>query len=332
MCFVDLKAAFDKVVRELLYEIFEYYQFSPKDIRMMKLLYKNHTVRIKRDGHLGANHIVCTTGVKQGCPLSPLEFNVVINFSISKMDLGDGIKIIQYLDPEDETGSLDDVTKVQNRVRHLLLLLFADDIALVDETLEGLQKKVQVMDEIFTKYCLEMSIPKTKLLIMQHQTEKDKMKPGPLQPLQIMRGSKKLIIEQVKEFKYLGCWLFCNNSSDIDIENNIKNSSQALGATRLNKYLFSRKISRRRKLRAFMTFIYPRLAFGAETWVLNNKNRAALNTFWMKQMRKIYGCTKFHRIPSKTILNTLYFKSRIYQTQHRAAPLELRWPHSTIPR
>ena len=52
-----------------------------------------------------------------------------------------------------------------------------------------------------------------------------------------------------------------------------------------------------------MCFIYPVVSYGCEAWVYKKQEENTLNTWWMKQLRKCYGCTKWDHVPNKTILN-----------------------------
>ncbi len=68
----------------------------------------------------------CGIGVKQGCPLSPLYFGLYL----------DGLeKHLDALDGNSSPQLVDILVK---------LLLYADDLALMSETPQGLQKQIDV--------------------------------------------------------------------------------------------------------------------------------------------------------------------------------------------
>ena len=85
-----------------------------------------------------------TVGVRQGCLLSPILFNIFLE------------RIMSYA-LEEHDG------KVSIGGRNITNLRFADDIALAEEEQE-LEALVENLDETCTRYKLEISAEKTKLM------------------------------------------------------------------------------------------------------------------------------------------------------------------------
>ncbi|KAH9594332.1 Innexin inx2, variant 4 [Schistosoma haematobium] len=112
--FLDLKAAFDSVDHEVLWQCLSLKGVPKKYINLVKALYSNTTGRARAYGEL-SSELITSSGVRQGCPLSPFLFNCVadvlleITFSSSRFP---GVELL----PE---GSLVD-------------LKYADDIVLFD--------------------------------------------------------------------------------------------------------------------------------------------------------------------------------------------------------
>ena len=78
VCFVDLKSAFDTVWRKaLLYKLMKY-GVGGNFINVIDSMYSNVLYRVKIDGFLSMP-IQSNVGVKQGCVLSPLLFNIFIS-------------------------------------------------------------------------------------------------------------------------------------------------------------------------------------------------------------------------------------------------------------
>ena len=54
-----------------------------------------------------------------------------------------------------------------------------------------------------------------------------------------------------------------------------------------------------------MTFIYPTVAYGCETWAIANAEKQRLDTWWMKAMRRAWGVTRRDKVRSAVILEGL---------------------------
>ena len=76
-------------------------------------------------------------------------------------------------------------------------------------------------------------------------------------------------------------------------------------AKRIGKLLWHRATPRRVKVKMIMTFIYPTVAYGCETWAIAEKEKQRLNTWWMKIMRRAMGVTRRDKVRSDVILQEL---------------------------
>ena len=71
--------AFDSVNHEALWEVLEARGIHPKLISLVKDLYKGNRVRVAGQG-VQSEWFCIRTGMRQGCPLSPLLFNIFMDF------------------------------------------------------------------------------------------------------------------------------------------------------------------------------------------------------------------------------------------------------------
>ena len=78
------------------------------------------------------DYFSCKVGLKQGCLLSPMIFSIFIN-DLTELIQNSSIRGIQLF-PD---------------LVEIFKLLFADDIALISDTISGLQKQL----DILLKYC-----------------------------------------------------------------------------------------------------------------------------------------------------------------------------------
>ena len=75
--FLDQEKAFDRVNHDFLYKSMRAFGIGPVFIRWIRQMYSNATTRVKVNGFLSDN-IPLRSGVRQGCPLSPLLYVLII--------------------------------------------------------------------------------------------------------------------------------------------------------------------------------------------------------------------------------------------------------------
>ena len=114
-------------------------------------------------------------GVRQGCVLSPLLFNIYVN------DL-----------PKSFNESC---SPVQLENLKINCLMYADDIILLSESEEGLKQCLNNLSLYNRKWCLNINETKTKIITFQNG--------GKIKQLKI-KYDNQYILEQVNKIKYLG--------------------------------------------------------------------------------------------------------------------------------
>ena len=73
--FIDFKKAFDRVWHEGLWRVLKEYNIDNRLIEVIKSLYGEATSAVLMNGNVG-DFFPTTVGVRQGCPLSPVLFNI----------------------------------------------------------------------------------------------------------------------------------------------------------------------------------------------------------------------------------------------------------------
>ena len=84
--FIDYTHAFDSIKRNKILDSLTQYKIPPKLIRLVKLTLENTTAKVKVNNEYTSEFRV-ESGVKQGDPLSPTLFSLVIDTVLKKPDL-----------------------------------------------------------------------------------------------------------------------------------------------------------------------------------------------------------------------------------------------------
>ena len=175
--FVDFKKAFDTVNRAALWDILFSYGINGKMMKILQDIYSGVLCRIRCDGCY-SDPMECPSGLKQGCKMSPIIFSLMVNY-VAKLVIANGKHGIQLMP--------------SNVV--IYLLLFADDIALVADTVIGLQNQLNQLQRGADALGLVVNRDKTKVMVFRNGgflAENEKW---------YLSGDR---LEVVPEYKYLG--------------------------------------------------------------------------------------------------------------------------------
>lgn len=145
--FVDFKTVFDSVDREVLIEKLKKRGINGRFLNMIKEIYKNTENEIITEEGI-SEKFKTKRGVRQGCPLSPTLFNIYIE------DLED-----QWA--KNKTGGT-----VIGKTK-IYCLKFADDVAIIADTKEGLQEMLNGLEKFSDRNGMEVNTQKTKIMVFQ---------------------------------------------------------------------------------------------------------------------------------------------------------------------
>jgi retron-type reverse transcriptase len=146
VCFVDYEKAFDRVDWKKLMSILRKLGVDYRDRRLIGNLYMGQSFKVRVDGEDSTPGII-GRGTRQGCPLSPLLFNIYIQELLNEALEGnnDGIKVGGHL---------------------VQAIRFADDQAMVANTVKALQRLMDALDKTSEEFGMRINIKKTKVMVI----------------------------------------------------------------------------------------------------------------------------------------------------------------------
>ena len=149
VCFVDFQKAYDTVPRALLWGKLERMGIRGHIMDAIRALYADVPVCVRTQQGL-TQTFQSLMGVKQGCPLSPTLFGLYID-DFEAVVLG-GAAALSL--PKLGEGPAPP-------------LLYADDLALMSTTVEGLQRQLNILGAFADRWGLTVNIGKTKVVVFR---------------------------------------------------------------------------------------------------------------------------------------------------------------------
>ena len=261
--FIDIQKAYDSTNRELLWKICKAYGLTDKIVNLLKMLHKDSKARVRINGEL-SNSFDIETGVMQGDISAPILFNVFFDFIIRKVleeaDI-EGIKLahesINFYHPGKENYTLYEI----------LVLMHADDLVSICNSLADLERFIMVFEKVTQKYGLTMSVKKTVMMSLEEFEVNVNGKVNKQQrivhydPNINVRNQK---VEITNSFTYLGAVVTADQEFDMELETRLSKATKAFNMLR-NVVWYRKTISINAKLRIFRSCVLPVLLYASET-------------------------------------------------------------------
>lgn len=273
--FVDLKAAFDNVEREQLWNVLKGKGVAADLVWRMERIYEETKVAVRVKEEVTAKFRT-TKGVRQGCVMSPLLFNLYI------ADIGKELE-------------MRNVGGVRIGNKRLWSLEYADDMVFLAKNREALLDMMQTVKRFLNKRNLILCTEKTKVLVFNrgNRERKESWK---------WRGKE---IEEVNVFKYLG-FVFNNKGNYKDHIRDISNKGR-LAANKtwgLGERICRDDFTRRWGL--FRYLVHSVMSYGVEIWGWEEKKE--LERIMLDYVRWIFRldfCTPRYLMTRELRLNKL---------------------------
>ena len=317
MAFIDLSKAFDTVNRSILWKLLEKCGIPPKFLKILEEFHNGMQARVQIGG-MQSDPFNVNVGVKQGCVLAPILFNIflmaVTQLVHASLGVEAGVDIAYRLD-----GNLFNLRRLQARTKvaqiNICELQYADDCAVIAQDPQTLQRMLDIFSSIYSALGLKINTAKTEVIAQYYQ-------PPIEQPHFTIDGTT---IKVVEHFTYLGSILNQNCSLDSEIQARIHSASSAFG--RLRERVFCNKnIKIATKAAVYRAVCISTLLYASETWTPYRRHIRALERFHIDCLNRILGSTwkdKFTR-------NNVFQRTNLCSIEALLAQRHLRWLGHTI--
>ena len=263
LCFLDLKKAYDLVPHDKLISKLYKAGLGNKMISFIKRMYENTFMRV-RVGDSVSESFKYERGVRQGCPTSPLLFNLYIN------DILDDINPVPI--PGLELG--------------LRGLMFADDTVIIADSRHDLVSKLESIKQWMIDNAMEVNPSKCGIMSIPIGT----INSTNIEPV-LYNGE---VIPIVDKYVYLGVEF--NNKLDMEemSKHRLDKGKQALG--RVVKTLVNPNVPLGYRLMLIKSIIIPTLHYGAEIFGMCEKRVNALKRILDNSIKCIVKRSNFCRM------------------------------------
>ena len=254
--FIDFKKAFDRVWHEGLWQVLRDFSIEEGLVQMIQTLYHNASSAVLLNSQVG-EFFRTTVGVRQGCLLSPVLFNL-------------------YLENIMREALEGHQTSISIGGRPLCNLRFADDIDLMGGSNQELQSLTDKLADRAGAYGMEVSTDKSKVMVNSINNNS--------RANITMNGQQ---LEEVDAFKYLGSTLTKDGRCATEIKIRIAIATSAMAS--LRKTWHSRELSFTTKLKLFKSLVLSIFLYGCESWTLTAEMEKRIQAFEMKCYRRLLG-------------------------------------------
>ena len=243
LVFVDFSKAFDSVDRSKMFEILRLYGIPEGIIAAIKVMYTdNSSTVMTTDGETQA--FPTLAGILQGDTLAPFLFIMVVDY-IMRVSVDTITEKGYLLHPR--RGS-------RQPAEYLTDTDFADDIALISQSLEHAQDLLQSLEQASNGVGLYLNETKTECL-NRCLSNADLV-------VKTLNGAS---LKMVEDYVYLGSYI---SSSEKDFS---VRKGMAWSACNDMYKIWTSQLPRRIKIEIFRATIEPILLYGSETWTLSRK-------------------------------------------------------------
>ena len=160
LCFIDLQKAYDSVHRTLLWQVLARFGTPPKMIEVIRQFHDGVRACVRSDDGRCSEWFEVAQGLRQGCVLSPLLFNVffaaIFFVILERFSKNAGI-FADLIHLQEQPLKVGPETALECVRRAIWGMLYADDACIMSRSPRGLRRMMAVFVEIFGIFGLTIS-------------------------------------------------------------------------------------------------------------------------------------------------------------------------------
>ena len=274
--FIDYRKAFDRVWQEALWAVMKKHNIDHKLVDMIMALYDDTKSTVQVDNTL-TDWFKSTVGVRQGCLLSPYLFNIFLEQIMS--EALEGFE-----------------TAVSINGKPITNLRFADDIALITNSMEKLSELTERLDKASAKMGMEINGEKCKIMQIG---KKNNMQDADNIDIQVGNHT----IEKVNDFKYLGAYISDNARCEKEIKTRLAMALASM--VKYNKIWRNKKITVNTKVRLLKAVITSIALYGCQSWTLSKEMEKRIESFEFKCYRHMLQIPYTAHVANESIKNQI---------------------------
>lgn len=275
LVFIDLRKAYDSVPREALWAVLRKFGVPDVVVDLIESFHSDMTATVR--GGAPAKAISVENGLRQGCVMAPVLFNIFFAAVLSRWrelvnssSTATGINITC----SEMNGILFPRSWRNGTNVCLFDLEFADDAVLLASSQMAVDVSLRCFYQACREFGLSISFPKTKFLVAGNTAEEVDLLPI------TVAGST---IASVDQFLYLGSLMSGDSRCSVDVDRRLARASQAFGVLRPVLLDYNILLPTRRLL--YSACVLSVLLYGAECWTPLKTQVRKLESFHQRCIR-----------------------------------------------
>ena len=270
---LDWRQAFDSLDHTAMLEALSRFGLSDKMIAAVAAIYEAPTFQTRGfQDHTAEGQV--HAGIRQGCPLSPYLFVIVLT--------------VIFADIDHDLDSKGMPRNTWSSIHPVYDLEYADDTLLLARTIPQMQSFLSSVEKIAAEYGMKLNDTKTELLTKTA---------GETTTLKFANGAA---VPTTPQLKYLGSMIAWEHPFHAAF---LHRAGLAESAYKKLRLVWNSRLPVKTKLRMFRSTFVAILTYGLDAITLTPKDLKRIDGFWFRFLRRIVGikASFYSRVPNSEV-------------------------------